>query len=518
MLNLSTRKCLILLFLLFLEFPAYSYEVFDRYIGTLSLNKRGLHQIAKLDFISFRDLDSNLKIMAVLSLYFGGFNSDEYVSYHFDDVEYNLINNSLVFSQSDQDLTLKTTIFDGSLMIADVRSSTGRNIGTISLRQESSVLYKGKNLVSTLTGAYKGECQGRSVYLNLQTYRSSSGIIKTGNPFGSYKIKGQFGANVKKLCRSSAPCVTNQIIDGSYNFFNGNLTLYGANKTEQCIINQDTSIQCGSCRYEKNPETILKSVWPKSEPFRKLISSDSRLAYLQEGEYHGYLFHEQRKAFQNMSLDIVGYQQDKSGNYLLSSVANLYFGDFSSNEMLSYRFEDQAVRLLNGSIVLQRSVDDLDAIIKITDIGKNSIRGIWYSILFGRVGTFYVSKDNLPETTDFSPVIGSLSSEFHSPEYILNLNIFPGHTAARTDDPFYPLQLSGYFSYQSGITSRIMITGGSYDFYTGKIGIELSGGTRVSTGSVSGPSNSMHLRWSSNGFATIMQNFDLRRFRRNHIW
>lgn len=60
-----------------------------------------------------------------------------------------------------------------------------------------------------------------------------------------------------------------------------------------------------------------------------------------------------------------------------------------------------------------------------------------------------------------------------------------------------------------------MITGGSYDFYTGKIGIEVQNGRRVSTGMVNNFTSNMNLRWSSRGFATQMQDFDLRDFSRS---
>ena len=516
--KLLTRKLIVLVIGLTPSLGASATEVFDRYIGTVSLDKRGLNQLAKLDFISSRDSENDLKIMAVLSLYFGGFDSKEYISYHFDDVEYNLLNNSLVFSQSDQDLTLKTTSFDGNSIAAKVRSSTGRNIGDITLRRDRSQLRPPRDLITTLGGEYLGYCQGRSSYLNLQTYRSTSDTVRIGNPFGAYKVKGQFAADVSRLCRSSAPCVTNQITDGSYNFFNGKLTLYGSNKTEQCKVGRNGDIQCGQCTYEKASERVSISIWPKKEPFRNFSSPDSSFSNLREGEYQGYLFHERRGSYQRMSLNIIGYQEDESGKYLLSSVANLYFGDFDSNEILSYRFEDQTVNILNDSFVLQRAEDDVDAVVKITEAGKDYVKGVWYSILFGRVGTFYVTKGNPPDIARGFPVMGSLASEFLSPKYALDLDVFLGQTPVNTENPFFPLQFSGYFAYRSGIASRIMITGGSYDFYTGKVGLEIEDGNRVSTGTVSKTSNTMNLRWSSKGFATVMQDFGLRSFNRSEVW
>ena len=60
-----------------------------------------------------------------------------------------------------------------------------------------------------------------------------------------------------------------------------------------------------------------------------------------------------------------------------------------------------------------------------------------------------------------------------------------------------------------------MVSGGSYDFYTGKIGVEIEDGQRVSTGWVVGDNTALKLKWSSKGFATVMQDFGLRSFQKD---
>lgn len=487
-------------------------EVFDRYIGTLELRHRGLKQLAKMDFITFRDIQNKLKIKAVLSLYFGGFDSTEYVSYHFDDVEFNLLNQSLTFSQDDQDLTLSTNRFDGYSFEATARSARGRRLGVLRMSQDDRSLTSNAG-VSALGGQYNSYCNSRRSYLNLQTYRSTADTVRVGNPFGAYKIAGQFGAQIPRLCRSSRPCVTNQIKEGSYNFFNGQLTLYGSQKTEQCLVNSDGSISCSSCTYRKSDQDRFTNIiWPRRDPFRQTTNTAPQWSQIRQGEYFGYLFHERRQMMQRMSFDVISYQDDDENKYLLSSVANLYFGGFESNEVLSYRFEDQPINLLAQNVVLQRTEDDVDAILKITEVGQGYIKGVWYSILFGRVGTFFVAKDNPPNNETSYPVMRKLRDEYISSGHFLDLDILVGQAPVNTENPFFPLTLSGYFSYRSDIASRLMITGGSYDFYTGKIGFEINDSPRVFTGLVG--TQNMDLRWVSNGFATVIQDFEPSRFYR----
>ena len=490
-------------------------EVFGRYTGTLRLEKRGLQQLAKLDFISLRDASNKLKLMAVLSLYFGGFDSDEYISYHYDEVELNLLSGTLVFSQGDQDLTIETVVFQKESIVASVRSATGGNIGTLNLTVDNSGHLGKSNFVTPLAGEYSGVCDGRQSYLNIQTYRSTSDTVRIGNPFGAYKVNGQFGATIFDLCRSSKPCVVNQITDGSFNFFSGQLTLHGSKKTEQCNVDRQGNIQCGSCKYRKHPiEIINTKVWPFAKPFDSISKYQTESpAYLKKGVFQGYLFHERRKIYQRMALNILSYQKGRGNQYTISSVANLFFGDFNSSEILTYRFHDKPVNLLDNTFVLERTNSDVDAILKITSIGKNYLKGIWYSILFGRVGEFYVAKNSAPEIISKYPFMNTISGNFNSPNFKLDLDTFLGQTPVNTENPFFPLMLSGFFSYRSGIASRIMISGGSYDFYTGKIGIEIDGGKRFSSGSISNQNEGMYLRWTSNGFSTILQHFKPRFFR-----
>ena len=408
-----------------------------------------------MDFISYRDANNKLMLKAVLSLYFGGFDSTEYVSYHYDDVEFNLINRSLTFSQDDQDLTLVTNKFSGTSFEAVVRSSRGRRLGLLRMTKGENAQIRGASL-SSLSGQYRGYCNNRSSYLNLQTYRSTADTIRVGNPFGAYKIAGQFGAKIPRLCRSTRPCVTNQIKEGSYNFFSGSLTLYGSQKTEQCSVQSDGSISCGSCTYRKQGRSAISRIWSREDPFPVLPVTEPRWSQIRQGEYFGYLYHERRKIMQRMSFDVISYQDDDENTYLLSSVANLFFGSFDSNESLTYRFEDQPINLMAPSVVLQRTDDDVDAIIKITEVGPNYIKGIWYSILFGRVGSFYATRGAMPDLNTRHPIMKRLQDEYVSKKHSLDLDIFLGQAPVNTENPFFPLSLSGYFSYRSEIASRLM--------------------------------------------------------------
>lgn len=493
-------------------------SIFGTYWGTLEHNRREMRQNAKLELVSHRNEDNSLQIVGILSLYFGGFDSSEYTSYHFDDVTYNLLSGQIVLSQADQDLTIRSSQFGGGTITAKVRSGVGGNIGALSLSRTRVQMPSASAIMKELGGTYVGNVNNRRSVMNLQTYRNTSDTVRIGNPFGAYKIKGQMAAVIPTLCPTnpSQPCVTNQIENGSYNFFNGELVLFGSHRTESCAVEANGDISCEGGRYRKiNSQRRAQWQVPKSKPFG-IAPSSTRTSFLREGLYTGYLYHEKRDMYQPASLDVLSYQNQGENQFLISSIASLYFGDFNGSEILSYRFEDQKVNVLTGQMVIERTEDDVDALLKITSFDSNTVIGDWYSIIHGKVGTFRMQRNSTPQLPDGAIVMDEVEGSFASLSLKLDLDTRLGQTPVNTENPFFPLTFSGYFAYQGRTTSRLMISGGSYDFYTGKIGLEIADGARVATGII-GRSNSIKLQWMSKGFATLMQDPGLRSFSRGSI-
>ena len=75
-----------------------------------------------------------------------------------------------------------------------------------------------------------------------------------------------------------------------------------------------------------------------------------------------------------------------------------------------------------------------------------------------------------------------------------------------------PLHMISFYSLLDA-RLQLMISGGSYDFYTGKIGFEIDDGPRVFTGLMG--NKDLQIRWISNGFATVIQDFEPNRFIRD---
>lgn len=82
---------LIVAFLAFWNLPSHAQPMFGRCYGVLRHEGRPNDQLARLDFVTEQDANGVLKLRATMVLYFGDFSSDEYASYDYHNVQYNLL-------------------------------------------------------------------------------------------------------------------------------------------------------------------------------------------------------------------------------------------------------------------------------------------------------------------------------------------------------------------------------------------------------------------------------------------
>jgi len=495
---------------------------FGTYVGVMKHSKVEKDQFAKLDFIMSRDNSNSFELMAVLSLYFGDFGSKEYVAYHFDNVKYNLITGTLIFDQSDQDLTLITTSFGDGKFAAKLRSSVAGDVGTIELEQDGRALPT-RDYIRSVEGKYEGFCEGEPTTLQLNTYKSSGDISRLGNPFGSFQISGQVGDFVTFGCEvtDGRQCTTDIVYSGSYDYFNGQLNLFGKRNSYDCQIDGD-SLTCGACGFKKTiaysdsgvinrPLTsVNKAVTNSPINDGDLVDAVPSIS----GEYKGYLHHERLDQYQSASMNIVAYQDPGNGQGLkMSAVANLFFGDFTSPERLPYRFSIRNYNLLGQVFVFEDTDADVDAVLQVTDIGNGVVRGVWYSILFGRVGTFEFTKGEVTALPAGAKQFKRLTGTYESPTFVTEVATMLDRSPGNAENPFYPQVFSGLFWYKSGISRRINITGGSYDFYTGKIAFDIRDGERVAVGENNSNDLTMYLKWPPRIITPPLPNYEFETFR-----
>jgi len=466
-----------------------------RFVGVLRHESLQRDQLAKLDFVASREDGNVLRLMAVLTLQFGDFASGEYVAYHFDDVRFNLLTQNFVFDQSDQGITLVAKQYSGTEFVGEFRSSFSGDIGKVMLRKEAPAEPK-LPLIEPIWGEYRGKCVsnvgGKKVDTTLQlySYRSTEGAVQVGNPFRAYKIKGFLGeqhGGEGCLSGSTRDCVWGNIRSGSYNFYKKRLVLFNNYRNLSCTTEQN-GLQCGGCDFLKRvssetngsrrvffPPTSSSILGEVAAGDRPALEGDMQAI---QGEYHGYLHHEYLDRYQLGSLNILTYQASPSTGQpvtlRMSAVAALHFANEEGTESLSYKFDERSYPspLLTPQFVFSQPKGDVDAVLQVTSLGNGTVKGVWYSQLFGRVGTFVFVKQELPKLPSGVKLMEPLSAHYQSTDWELDLLVGMGTSAPNTENPFGPLTFGGWILMPS-VTPKIHITGGSYDFYTGRIGLEV---------------------------------------------
>ena len=487
------RHLLTIAAFLSLSSPAAT-PVFGRYVGVLEHDSLGREQLAKLDFVLSRASGDEMDLKAVLTLHFGDFGSAEYVSYHYDRVRFNLLTGALVFDDENQALSLFVKTFSGGILEGEVTSIwSGASIGKLRLASES-IAQPTRPLIESLWGEYSGSCGDERAKLQIYTFRSTEDLAHQAQPFAGYNVV----ANLSTLCQDGI-CINFGFTRGSYNFFarKEQLSLVGKNRTYQCSVlgnrleclTHDT-FQPGEadlrrCNFEKTSTsgTAPRQLGPTvQKPFFEERESDlTKPGVLQPGEYAGFVFHEGLGVYQRADLKLNVFQAEDSAK--ISAHARLYFGDFDSSELIPYRFAEKAYPhpLIGASgLVLSRIDANMDAIIQITKVEGDVLRGIWYSAIYGRVGPFELKKGGAlplpPEARTMLPLSGlyrgskNLFPSYKDGQWLIKLAIVPGiKPPTASENPFFPNFLRGSMIL-TPVTGNLTINDGSYDFYTGRFG------------------------------------------------
>lgn len=470
---------------------AEAAPVFGRFIGTLEHASIKKQQLAKLDFISSREENNTLFLKAILTLYMGDFASKEYVAYHFDDVRHNLLSQTFVFSQADQPVTFVVREFNAGRMVGEFRSAYSGEISKIVLIDDDGTKTVKPTLpiVDPVWGEYRGVCTDNSgekmrTAVQLYTYRSNAATGEEGDPFRAYRIRGFIGEENGKCFEPAEICNWGNISKGFYNFYKGRLNAFNKFMNLECSV-VEGGLECKKCgkltRVSKElagerklAPLVSKDIFEKTEPGPALNEAEIESV---QGEYSGYVHHEYLNRYHPAGLNLLTFQAPPepgtAPTLRMSAIATLYFGEIGGIEALAYKFDERSYPnpLFVPQFVLSQADSDVDAILQITSLGRGIVKGVWYSRTFGRVGRFEFSKSGGPELPKDAKLMEALSGLYESSNRELNISVGPGTGAKGTENPFSPLAILGWTIFKD-ITPRIELTGGSFDFYTGRIGIE----------------------------------------------
>lgn len=453
-----------------------------RYVGFVSYEQLGRSQFAKVDFVG----SSHAKgpgLKAIFTLHFGSFRDSEYLSYHFDSVHLDSSSGTFTFDQPNQDVTITHVRLesDGALT-GTLHHNHLMQAGEFRLVPAGRHLTVPNKLIESLHGEYAGVCHGKPYLMQLATFRTTEDTTRVGNPFGHYEIRGQAATSEQDahippvtLAQQQELRVLTNFSGGSYHFLMGELEIAGFPENTRCLVEGNTLTCNGHCvltKIDSRPLTAADFELPKHRDHYHVTRHHSAKKDELGGTYRGYLHHEFLDRYQSLSLNIIDYPR-ASGPRRISATASLYFGTPGvTPEILSYKFDPQEYREGQPQFIFSRILGDVDAIVHVTSHSKGVIRGYWFSMLFGRVGSFEVRKEGLSPVPlpPHSRVMNRLSGIYDSDLWELDVAVFPGRSPNNSDNPFYPLEIKGSLKLLEG-GAKVPLEGGSYDFYTDRLGI-----------------------------------------------
>lgn len=495
---------------------------FGTYVGIVENKTLGLKQLLKLELVAARQDGNDIRLRSIMTLQFGGFESGEYVSYHFHQVNFNLLTGVLTFNQTDQEAYLINAVIKNSTLTADLYSSSGY-VGPVRMvLSPPNPRISPDNLIEPLGGEYRGSCGRTPAVLQLFTYRNTEDTFRPGNQFSAYAVRGQLGRFDPVYCSSAKAeyCVYSKVDSAAYDFHRGKLTLTGNPFSYDCKV-KGGEIDCGDCAFKRVSEEMKE---PKGAPLAPFIDPVDALrkrlsrvpAAAIAGEYSGYVFHEHLNRFQKISFEVSTYQKmvDGASALFISANARITFGD-STTETISYRYDPLPFPnpLLSRRFVLARPEADVDAMVLVTDVREGLIEGVWYSLLFGKVGSFVATKNGdlpaLPRAQIVQPLSGSYSELDKPADMRIDLVASQRGAPIGSDNPFYPINIMGSVWRKSGIVQKASITTGSYDFYTGRVGLTYGDGKMIAGWVNERP---VTLRRLAGGFGTFVQDFKAKRY------
>lgn len=510
-------------FFVFVTFITGSYSSFAlptvRYTGVLHHHSIKKDQYVTLDLVANPQSEVPSSWLGLLKFYFGDLRSREYISFHFDTAH--LHGDWLVFDQINQEVSVSFSKFSEEELKGFLRTSFTTDHPELVLRKDGNVPLK-YPLIKPLWGEYEASCENSKRKIQLYTYRSTQETNRMGHPFSDYLIIGELGAENGINCIETGYCIKNHFFSGAYNFYTENLDLFGRYESGnlRCEVTA-SGLKCGQCEYQKISEEDA-SVHPVTEGARSVLPSVPSTGIKSprdlEGSYFGYVYHEILNEYQFADLDFFLVPPKTEGGPVgLSSLFRIYFGDLKSQEALTYRYDPVFLTENTDRFVLAKpsltEINEMDAVLEITGATEEAVSGVWYSLLFGRIGTFYLQRKSPPQLPRDSVVFGPLNGEYSFENLLMNVGIVAEKIPSNLENPFSPLNFVGRIFHTEALWPAKDVQGGSYDFYTGRIALFLDQKDRYLIGNRES-ANTLELRFNTLTYLGPLVPFEGNHFQR----
>lgn len=133
------------------------------------------------------------------------------------------------------------------------------------------------------------------------------------------------------------------------------------------------------------------------------------------GLYNGVLLHEGTDFYQYAKITLRTVNVD--GQLKVSANVKVLFGDWDSNEYLTYEYPEVPLNLITRELSVRRDTNDVSML---GVLRNGMLQGEWFSTQVGRVGTFRAQKVGMPTAPEGGTLVKTLSGYYRGS--IVNTN------------------------------------------------------------------------------------------------
>ncbi len=508
---------------------------YGKYFGSIQMDGSDQQIAVSLDaFITQKDDPTQFpQLNIILRSNLGGYQSSEYVAFHYYDPPFNFEQSILQLDAPDNDLTatLQLTTTDTEAILEGpvvYRPSQKRGkirvvmaVDNVHGRRKTLSVDTAFPFLSKLSGEYFGTCGKYKADLQIETGRGVAHDSSGFSALSDYAITGRLGYEDETMCPSTSVglpsplyCLMHPYSSGIYYLFDNKLTLLGAHSSIDCDREGDR-LTCvhqslagtENCTLTKKMESVSPPVQYPRQFYLPLTSEQKKplpdpfppantdILRALGGSFYGFLHHENRDQYQLIQMNVLATTSTENPHVqnapmITATVSALFGSTWDASPLFTTAFSGR-IFYLNTGFMLENP--DQDTFLVVDDWRQGYLRGEWYSRAFGRVGTFEFQKDIEAPVPSKLKMVPRFDGQYVGPvdsdptlNYAWRLQLtVPSQVAPKHENSMHFLSK---FQMKGGITVAEFAESAAFDMYTGSIsslfsdhdGLRLIGGDVIS--------------------------------------
>jgi len=130
-----------------------------------------------------------------------------------------------------------------------------------------------------------------------------------------------------------------------------------------------------------------------------------------QGLYRAVLNHDGASKFYQVANITLRTVQSGAGQLKVSGNVKVFFGDWNSNEFLTYEFDDVPYNFITGQMSFRNEKNDV-SLVGIFKPGAGTLEGDWFSTIIGKVGKFVAQREKTPAPPTDGILVKTLTGHY----------------------------------------------------------------------------------------------------------